>query len=233
LPGQATVLPWQAICLIQNRLHEYVAFVSKQDIAAGRLFCFSHTGPNQGQPKRVSVQRGKKPEDASYFMTLQQSEQIIREYQQVLSDDTKRGSRRDPSLLPASKERIMKAIKLAIAQLFLLNSHTNEDLIKPLTNAAMFLDSFNELPLETSEYIESMHRRRREIDSYYVELIRIDRTDSFYWQRVFNMIGIGSETRKTSFLDGMRQRLGMGSRGGLAEVEALNGRRPVGRLTID
>ncbi len=166
-------------------------------------------------------------------MTIQQAEQCIREYQEVLSDDSKRGSRRDPSLLPVPKERVMKAIKLEMAQLFFLNSHTNEALLKPLVNAAMFLDSFTELPLETSEFIESMHRRRREIDEYYVELVRLDRTDAFFWQRVYTMLGIGSETRKTSFIEGVKQRLGISSRTAPAESDTVTGRRPVGRLTID
>src|SRR6267142_5354860 len=114
-------------------------------------------------------------------MTIQQAEQIIHAYQDLLSDESKRGSRRDPSLLPASKEQIMTAIKLEIAQLFIFNSHTNESLIKPLTNAAMFLDSFSDLPIETTDFIQSMHRRRREIDSFYVELIKFDRAAPFYW----------------------------------------------------
>ena len=48
-------------------------------------------------------------------MTITEAEQFIRSYQEVLSDETKRGSRRDPSLLPAPKEWVMKAIKLEIA----------------------------------------------------------------------------------------------------------------------
>jgi hypothetical protein len=166
-------------------------------------------------------------------MTIQQAEQFIRDYQQVLSDDTKRGSRRDPGLLPAPKEEVMKALKLELAQLFSLNSHTNEDLIKPLTNAAMFLDSFSELPMEPSDFIESMHRRRREIDSFYVELLALDRGDSYFWQRVYSLVGINSETKKTSFFAGMKQRLGMGSHPGSPEAEEFQGRRSVGRLTID
>ena len=166
-------------------------------------------------------------------MTTYQAEQFIRDYQRVLADDTKRGSRRDPALLPAPKDQILKAIKLELAQLFFLNSHTNEDLVKPLTNAAMFIDSFNELPMEPSDFIESMHRRRREIDSFYVELLRLDRADPFYWQRVFTILGISCETRKTTFLEGMKQRLGMGARSGFPDGEDLNGRRPMGRLTID
>ena len=166
-------------------------------------------------------------------MTIHQAEQFIRDYQKVLADVTKRGSRRDPSLLPAPKEQIIKSIKLQIAQLFYLNSHTNEDFLRPLINAAVFIDSFSELPLETSDFIESMHRRRREMDSFYLELIKLDRTDSFYWQRIFTMLGISSETRKTSFLEGMKQRLGIGSRAGFPGTDDLTGRRPVGRLTID
>lgn len=176
----------------------------------------------------VPAQRAK-----IFFMTIQQAEQFIHHYQQVLSDDSKRGSRRDPSLLPAPKEEIMKAIKLELAQLFSLNSHTNEDLVKPLTNAAMFLDSFSDLPMEPAYFIESMHRRRREIDSFYVELLALDRADAFFWQRVYGMIGISSETKRTSFFAGMKQRLGMSSRAGSTEAEEFQSRRPVGRLTID
>ena len=163
-------------------------------------------------------------------MTIQQAEQFIRAYLEVLSDDTKRGSRRDPSLLPAPKDRMMKAIKLEMAQLFLLNSHSNEDQTKPLINAAMFIDSFSDLPLETSQFIESMHRRRREIDSFYVELLRLDRTDPFYWQRVYTMLGIDIETKRTTFFQDLRERFGLGSKTG---GEDAHGRRPVGRLAID
>jgi hypothetical protein len=163
-------------------------------------------------------------------MTIQQAEQFIRAYLLVLSDDTKRGSRRDPSFLPTPKENMMKAIKLEMAQLFLLNSHTNEDQTKPLINGAMFIDSFSDLPLETSQFIESMHRRRREIDSFYVELLRLNRTDPFYWQRVYSILGIDVETKRTTFFQDLRERFGMGSK---AEGEETLGRRPVGRLAID
>jgi hypothetical protein len=164
-------------------------------------------------------------------MTIQQAEQLIRAYQEVMADDSKRGSRRDPSLLPAPKEKLMQAIKLELAQLFLLNSHTNEDLTKPLINAALFIDSFSELPLEASEFIESMHRRRREVDSFYVELLRLDRMDSFYWQRVYTMLGIDIETKRTTFFQDLRQRFGLGPKP--AEGDGFHGRRPVGRLAID
>ena len=163
-------------------------------------------------------------------MTIHQAEQIIRAYQEILADESKRGSRRDPSLLPAPKEWVMKAIKLEIAQLFLLNSHTNETITRPLINAAMFLDSFSELPFEPSEFIESMHRRRREIDSYYVELLNLDRRDSFYWQRVYDMIGIDIGTKKTTFFQEIKLRFGLGSQ---ANGEEFNSRQPIGRLAID
>src|SRR2546430_11377187 len=87
-------------------------------------------------------------------MTIQQAEQWVRDYQSVLSGDTKRGSRRDPRLLPAPKEKLLQAIKLQFAQLFFFNSHTNEDLTKPLIKAAMFLDSFSDLPTGATERSE-------------------------------------------------------------------------------
>ena len=166
-------------------------------------------------------------------MTIQQAEQFIRAYRQLLSDDSTRGSRRDPALLPVSKEQVMKAIKLELAHLYILNSHTNEDLTRPLINAALFLDSFSDLPIQTSEFIESMHRRRREIDSYYVELIKLDRSDPFFWQRVYTLLGIGLETRKTSFLEGVKQRFGIGARTSESEPAHFLGARRVGRLTLD
>ena len=166
-------------------------------------------------------------------MTIHQAEQFIHAYQEILADETKRGSRRDPALLPAPKECIIKAIKLEIAQLFLLNSHTNESITRPLINAAMFLDSFSELPFEPSEFIESMHRRRREIDSFYVELVKLDRHDGFYWQRVYSMIGIDIGTKRTTFFQEVKLRFGLGSRSAFSESEEFLGRQPVGRLAID
>jgi len=166
-------------------------------------------------------------------MTTRQAEQWIQDYQKVLANNNKRGSRRDPTLLPAPKEQIVKAIKLQLAQLFLVNSHTNEDLTRPLINAAMFLDSFSELPIEAAEFIEAMHRRRHEIDSFCVNLLTLDRRDPFYWQRIYTMLGISSETRKTSFLEGMKHRFGIGSPAGLPQAEDSAGPRPVGRLTLD
>jgi hypothetical protein len=166
-------------------------------------------------------------------MTIHQAEQFIRAYQEILADETKRGNRRDPSLLPAPKEWVMKAIKLEIAQLFLLNSHTNESITRPLINAAMFLDSFSELPFEPSEFIESMHRRRREIEDFYVELLKLDRSDGFYWQRVYAMIGIDIGTRRTTFFQEVKLRFGLGTRDPASEIEEYAGRQPVGRVAID
>ena len=91
-------------------------------------------------------------------MTIHQAEQFIVAYQEILADESKRGSRRDPSLLPAPKEWVMKAIKLEIVQLYLLNSHTNESITKPLINAAMFLDSFmpEQIPTKSEASIKAM-----------------------------------------------------------------------------
>ncbi|PYJ58901.1 MAG: hypothetical protein DME24_14640 [Verrucomicrobia bacterium] len=166
-------------------------------------------------------------------MTIQLAEQWIRDYQKVLSDDTKRGSRRDPRLLPVPKEKLLQAIKLQLAQLFFFNSHTNEDLTKPLIKAAMFLDSFSDLPTGATEFIESMHRRRREIDSFCMELLKLQRSDQFYWQRVYAMLGINSETKTTSFFEGMKQRLRSGFKSSAAQEEQFASRDPEERITLD
>jgi hypothetical protein len=165
-------------------------------------------------------------------MTIHQAEQFIRSYQEILSDETKRGSRRNPSELPAPKEWVMKAIKLEIAQLYLLNSHTNESITRPLINAAMFLDSFSDLPFEPSEFIESMHRRRRELDSFYTDLLKLDRSEGFFWQRVYAMIGIDMGTKKTTFFQEVKLRFGLGSRPATPECDQSS-RLPVGRLVLD
>jgi hypothetical protein len=166
-------------------------------------------------------------------MTIQQAEQLIRDYQRVLPQGAEKGSRRNPSLLPAPKEQLMTAIKLEIAQLFFINSLT-DDLWGPLVQGAMFLDSFNDIPLAASSFIESMQRRRKEIDAFYLEVLKLDRTDAFYWQRVYTMLGITFDTKKSSsFLAGMKERLRFGQKSGTVEEPPTAGTRQVGRLAID
>src|SRR5512135_2285437 len=117
-------------------------------------------------------------------MTLQQAEAYIREYQQLLSEDPRRGSRRNPNLLPTSKENLLRAIKLQIAQLYYINAHT-EDMLRPLIDAAIFVDSFSYLPLDTATFINAMQQRRTEFNEFYLDLVKINRNDRFFWQRVY------------------------------------------------
>ena len=126
----------------------------------------------------------------------------------------------------------MTAIKMEIAQLFFINSLTDE-LYRPLVQAAMFLDSFNDIPPAASAFIESMQRRRQEIDSFYLELMKLDRTDPFCWQRVYTMLGIASDTKKSSFLAGIKEKFRFGQKSSSTEDQPPSGARQVGRLTID
>jgi len=64
-------------------------------------------------------------------------------------------------------------------------------------------------------------------------LIKLDLADPFYWQRIYTMLNITVETKKTSFFAELRQRLGLGSKSEPAGDEEFNGRRTVGRLTLD
>jgi hypothetical protein len=99
----------------------------------------------QRRDRLVAGQRSKR---ASH-MTPQQAQDTIRRYQSVLAEDDRRGSRRDPSLLPTTKANVMKAIKMEIAQLHYIGSATDE-LLQPLIRSAMFLDSFTHEPLDTA-----------------------------------------------------------------------------------
>ena len=142
-------------------------------------------------------------------MTSQQAQDYIRRYQQILADDTKRGSRRSPSLLPASKEEIMCAIKLEIAQLYYINSAT-EELVQPLIRDAMFIDSFTNEALDTLAFVEAMQRRRQELQDFHNELMTVKRDNSFYWQRIYSMVGVSLETRSQTFFDQVKTRIGLG-----------------------
>ncbi|MCL4180474.1 MAG: hypothetical protein KJ072_22355 [Verrucomicrobia bacterium] len=144
-------------------------------------------------------------------MTSQEAQDYIRRYLEVLGEGDKRGGRRNPSQLPASKENILTAIKLEIAQLYFINSAT-EELVCPLVHAAMFIDSFTHEALDTQAFVRNMRERQHEIQGFHKELMNIERTDSFYWQRVYALIGVGLETKSQTFFDQLKSRLGLGAK---------------------
>jgi hypothetical protein len=144
-------------------------------------------------------------------MTSQEAQEYIRKYLEVLADENKLGGRRNPALLPTTKENILTAIKLEIAQLYFINSAT-EELVQPLVRAAMFIDSFTHEALDTAAFVEAMQRRRREIQEFHSELMRIPRDSAFYWQRIYALIGVSLETKSNTFFDSIKLKLGLGSR---------------------
>ena len=164
-------------------------------------------------------------------MTIDQAERVISAYQQVLADDEKRGGRRNPSLLPVPKEAVITALKIEIAHLFYIQAETNESLCKPLISAAMFIDSFSDIPMDAGSFIQSMQQRQREMEDFVLELSKIERNHPFYWQRVYSLLGIASETKTTSFFEGLKMKLRFGQKSATADEYAF--RRPVGRLQID
>lgn len=139
-------------------------------------------------------------------MTIEQAERLSREYQRILADQEKRGSRRSPTLLPADKTTILQAMKLELAQLFYIHADANEDVMRPIVNAAMFIDSFDDLPMDASQFIQSMQCRRNEMETFLLQLGRIDRSTGFYWQRVYALVGIKTETKNTSFFENLKQK---------------------------
>ena len=142
-------------------------------------------------------------------MTLQQAEAYLREYQQLLTEDPRRGNRRNPSLLPTSKDNLLRAIKLQMAQLYYINAHT-EEMLKPLIDAAMFMDSFSHMPLDTATFIHAMQQRRAELNDFYLDLVKMNRNDRFFWQRIYALCGVSFETRRSTFLENLKFKLGIG-----------------------
>lgn len=142
-------------------------------------------------------------------MTTEQAESLITAYQELLSDTDKRGARRSPSLLPAPKAELLQAIRILVARLY-FRGIDNENTLKPLFHAAMFVDSFSDAPLDSVGFVESMQHRRREIIGFYQEILNIRREDAFFWQRVYALAGVTCETKRTTFFEHIRQRLGVG-----------------------
>jgi hypothetical protein len=140
-------------------------------------------------------------------MTSQEAQAYIRKYQEVLADKDKQGSRRNPALLPTTKENILTAIKLEIAQLYFINSAT-EELVQPLVRAAMFIDSFTQEALDVVAFVEDMQLRRKEIQDFHKELLGINRTDPFFWQRIYALIGVSLESKSITFFQNLKTKLG-------------------------
>ena len=166
-------------------------------------------------------------------MTIDQAERLTKEYRKVLGEDDKRGGRRNPSQLPAPKDRIITALKLEVSQYFYIYGNTNAAIFKPVIDAMAFIDSFDDVPMDAAMFIESMQRRRGEMDRFLQELMKIERPHPFYWQRIYSILGITSETKTTSFFEGMKQKLKFGQQLDMSKTPWIERRRPTERLAID
>lgn len=141
-------------------------------------------------------------------MTLEQAEALFHAYTELLADNEKRGSRRSPSLLPGSKDEIMRAINMLVARTH-YRGIDNETSLRPLLQAAMFLDSFSEHAPDSLEYVEAMQTRRRQVLEFYQAVLDIRREDAFFWQRVYALAGISCETKRSTFFEHIKERLGV------------------------
>ncbi len=144
-------------------------------------------------------------------MTLEQADSLFRAYAELLADEECRGCRRSPSLLPGSKDDIVRSIRMLVAQHYYRGTD-NENTLKPLIQAAMFLDSFSDTAPDSLEYVESMQTRRREVIAFYQSVMDIRRDDTFFWQRVYALAGINCDTKRTTFFEHIKSRLGVTSR---------------------
>lgn len=141
-------------------------------------------------------------------MTLQQADSIVEEYLSILRDEQKRGARRSPALLPASKETLLSALKLLIAKLYAANN-ASEEQIKPLVTAAMFLDSFSDQALDTNLFVRSMQSRREEMQRFIEGVQKIPPNHDFFWQQIYSLAGVATDTKRTTVFTTIRQRLGL------------------------
>jgi hypothetical protein len=164
-------------------------------------------------------------------MTSQQARETIRRYEDVLAEEDRRGARRDPSLLPATKANVMKAIKIEIAQLFYIGSASDE-MVQPLIRAAMFLDSFTHEPLDTVRFVETMQRRRAELEGFREELLGIGRDAPYYWQRIHALTGPAEEEKDETFFDTVKRKLGWGAKE-TSTTRTSTVPQPAGRIELD
>ena len=126
-------------------------------------------------------------------MTLFDAETLVAKYLALTSAPHQQGARRNPNLLPASKTKIMTAIKLVIAADYREPSSSSHT-VEQLTKSAMALDGFNDMPLGATEFIQSMQKRRDEIAVFRDQLQQIDPNHRFFWQRVYPLAGAESES---------------------------------------
>jgi hypothetical protein len=139
-------------------------------------------------------------------MTLDHAEALFRTYSELLEDPEKRGARRSPSLLPAPKRTLMRAIRMLIARLYTQGLDSSDEL-RTIIQAAMFLDSFNDDALDSLKFLAAMQARRTELLDYHQQLATIPRNDPFFWQRVYAMLGVATETKRATLFDHLKARL--------------------------
>jgi len=139
-------------------------------------------------------------------MNIDDAETILRDYRQVLEEEGKLGARRSPALLPTSKQQILDAIRILTAQLY-YQGLDDEESLRPLVQAAMFLDSFTNDALDSLRFVEGMQTRRREISEFHQELHSIQRNDRYFWQRVYALAGISTETKGSTIFERIKASL--------------------------
>jgi len=139
-------------------------------------------------------------------MTLQRAEQLVQHLQDLIADESKRGARRSPSLLPTPKPELLGAIKLAIAQLYMIGAD-DERRIAPLLRAAMVLDTFSDVPVGATEFVSAMVDRREEIEGFRQKLRSISKSDPFFWQQVDLLAGVELQTPNDTLFQRLQRRL--------------------------
>jgi hypothetical protein len=105
----------------------------------------------------------------------------------------------------------MSALKLLVAQLYRIGADDKLRL-DPLMRAAMTLDSFNNMPLDATEFIVAMQDRRREIDEFREVLLSIAHDHPYFWQQVYPLAGIDTHTKRATLFESLRDRFSARSR---------------------
>jgi hypothetical protein len=79
--------------------------------------------------------------------------------------------------------------------------------VDELLRAMAELDTFTTSHFSPEESRQTRQLRQEEFEDFQRDLHGIPRNDSFYWQRVYALIGVTGESKSTTFFEYLQQRL--------------------------
>jgi len=139
-------------------------------------------------------------------MKLEQAKTILNEYQVLLNRGPGVAAKRTACLPRKSKQEILNAIQLRIAELY-LEGLDDERTLAPLIRSAMCLDSFACDAVKAGGGTDSMEARRREIMEFHRGLLHISRHDRSFWPQVYALAGMDVEVKSSNIFEMVKDKL--------------------------